>query len=142
MTGDKTSLRRAWKAMVSPDYIRYEHIVRWPDLRMVKRKGYDQIWHFDKPSISCLKGSRVPFISGDAGIFKVWISKSLEKDRLCLLDKNGNEINPGEICSACAGKVMKLLRWRSSDEGNLEIEQQELRDELEEREFRAKGLLE
>jgi hypothetical protein len=142
MTGDKTSLRRAWKAMVSPDYIRYEHIVRWPDLRMVRRKGYNQIWHFDKPSISCLKGSRAPFISGDAKIFKVWINKSLEKNRLYLLDKNGNEINPGEICSACAGNVLRLLKWCSSDEGSLEIEQQELRDELEEREFRAKGLTE
>jgi hypothetical protein len=142
MTGDKTSLRRAWKAMVSPDYNRYEHIVRWPDLKMVKRKGDDRIWHFDKPSISCLKGSRVPFISGGTGVFKVWIDKSLEKDRLYLLDKNGNENKPGEICRACADNVMKLLRWSNSGEGNLEIKQQESRDELEERDFRAKGLLE
>jgi hypothetical protein len=142
MTGDKTGLKRAWKTMVSPDYNRYQHVVLWPDLRMVRRKGFNQVWHFDKPLISCLKGSRAPFISGDAGIFKVWITKSLEKNRLHLLDKNGNEIPPDEVCRACAGKVMELLKWSSSDDGNLEIEQQESRDESEEREFRAKGLLE
>jgi hypothetical protein len=128
--------------MVSPDYNRYQHIVLWPDLRMVRRKGFNQIWHFDKPQISCLKGSRAAFISGDAGIFKVWITKSLEKNRLYLLDKNGNEIHTDEVCSACGGKVMALIKWSSSDDGNLEIEQQESRDESEEREFRAKGLLE
>lgn len=141
MTGDKTGLGRAWKAMVSPDYVRYQRIIRWPDLRMVRRKGY-KIWHFDKPSISCLKGSRALFISGSAGIFKVWITRSLEKGRLYLLDKNGNEMNPAEICDACASNVMKLLKWSNSDDGNLEIEQQESRDEMEERDFRAKGLLE
>jgi hypothetical protein len=111
-------------------------------LRMVRRKGNNQTWHFDKPLISCLTGSRAPFISGDAGIFKVWITRSLEKNKLYLLDKNGNEIRPEEICASCAGRVMRLLNWKNSDEGNLEIEQQELRDESEEREFRAKGLLE
>jgi hypothetical protein len=142
MTGYKTNLGRAWKAMVSPDYLRYQHIVRWPDLRMVRRKGPNQIWHFDKPSVSCLKGSRAPFFSGEAGVFKVWITKSLEKNSLYMLNKNGNEVNPDEICSACGGNVMKLLRWSNSEEGRLEIEQQESRDELEEREFRAKGLTE
>ncbi len=142
MTADKTGLRRAWKAMVSPDYIKYEQIIRWPDLKVVKRKGLNQSWHFDKPSITCLKGSRAPYISGDAGIFKVWITKSLEKNRLALLDKNGNEVKSAEICGACAGNVMKLLRWSSTDDGHLEIEQQETRDELEERDFRAKGLTE
>jgi hypothetical protein len=142
MTGDKSSLRRAWKAMVSPDYARYAHIVRWPDLRMVRRKGNNEVWHFDKPSISCIKGSRAPFISGDAGVFKVWIIQSVEKNRLYMLDKNGNEIDQGVICNNCAANVMKLLRWSNSDQGKLEIEQQESRDELEERDFRAKGLTE
>ena len=59
-----------------------------------------------------------------------------------MLDPHGNEIKTDEICDACAGRVMRLLRWRSSNEGSLEIEQQELRDELEEREFRDKGLAE
>ena len=30
---------------------------------------------------------RAPFISGDAGIFKVWITKSLEKNKLYLPKK-------------------------------------------------------
>ncbi len=128
--------------MVSPEYSRYEHIVRWPDLKMVREKGTYNKWHFNKTVISCKKGSGISQITGEAKIFKVWITQSLEKKRLYMLDKSGNEKDPAEICEQCAGKMMRLLSWSSSEEGNLEIRQQETRDELEERDFRAKGLLE
>jgi hypothetical protein len=128
--------------MVSANYKKYKRIIRWPDLKMVREKGPHHKWHVDEPSLSCLRGSRVSVISGQHKIFKIWISQSLEKNNLYMLGSSGDEINPAEICDTCAGKVMRLLRWCSSDEGNLEIEQQEMRDELEEREFRAKGLTE
>lgn len=142
MTREKTSAIKAWQAMVSPDYNKYEHIVRWPDLKMVKQKSHDRRWHFKKPIISCLKGPRISYISGEATVYKVYIIKSLEKNKLYMLDKNGNEVNPADICEECAANVMKLLRWSDSDDGRLEIQQQESRDEYEERDFRAKGLLE
>ncbi len=128
--------------MVSPDYKKYSRIIRWPDLKVVRLKGSRQRWHVDAPSLSCAGASRIPVLSGERHIFKVWISQSLDKNKLYMLDHNGNEIPPDEICEACSGQVMKLLKWRSSDEGNLETEQQESKDESEEREFRAKGLIE
>jgi hypothetical protein len=128
--------------MVSPNYKRYSHIIRWPDLKVVMEKDPHRKWHIDEPSLACPGGSRISVILGERHIFKVWISQSLETGKLYMLDHNGNEISPDKICPDCAGRVLKLLQWRGSDEGNLEIEQQELRDESEKREFRAKGLLE
>jgi hypothetical protein len=128
--------------MVSPNYKKYSRIIRWPDLKVVREKGTHRKWHVDEPSLSCIVGSRISVISGERHIFKVWISQSLDTGKLYMLDHNGNEIPPDEICDACSGRVKKLLQWRSSDEGNLETEQQELKDISEEREFKAKGLLE
>jgi len=128
--------------MVSRDYNKYEHIVHWPNLKIVKERGSHNKWHFDEPTLSCLKSSRTTIIPGKGQITKVWITESLEKNRLYLLDKSGNEIKPGIVCETCAGKVMRLLKWSRSDDGNLEIEQQEARDEFEERDYRAKGLTE
>ena len=128
--------------MVSPDYRKYSHIIRWPDLKVVREQDHHAKWHVDEISLGCSGGTRIAAVSGEKHIFKVWVTQSLEKGKLYMLDHNGNEIVPDEICDTCAARVMKLLKWRSSDEGNLEIELQESRDETEEREFRAKGLLE
>jgi len=128
--------------MVSPEYKKYSRIVRWPDLKVVREKESLRKWHIDEPALACAGGPRISEITGERHIFKIWITQSLEKGKLYLLDHNGNEITPQEICDICAGKVMKLLKWRSSDEGKLEAEQQESRDESEERDFRAKGLIE
>jgi hypothetical protein len=128
--------------MVSPNFRRFSHIIRWPDVKVIREKGSQRKWHVAEGSFMCPGGSRVTGISGERHIFKVWISQSLETDKLYMIDHNGNEISPDQICDACASRVMKLLKWRSSDEGNLETKQQELRDDSEEREFRAKGLLE
>jgi hypothetical protein len=128
--------------MVSPNYKRYSHIIRWPDVKVIRGKVSPHMWHVDETSFICPRGSRITGISGERHLFKVWISQSLEADKLYMIDHNGNEISPDQICDACASRVMKLLKWRSSDEGKLETEQQELRDDSEEREFRAKGLLE
>jgi hypothetical protein len=128
--------------MVSPDYKKYSRIIRWPDLKVVREKGTHRKWHVDEPSLSCAGGRGISALSGERHIFKVWISQSLDTGKLYMLDHNGNEIRPDEICNTCAGQVLRMLKWRSSDEGNLETEQQELKDKSEEREFRAKGLLE
>jgi hypothetical protein len=128
--------------MVSPNYRKYSRIIRWPDLKVVRQKGSHEKWHIDEPSLSCPAGSRISLLAGERHIFKIWVSQSLDTGKLYMLDHNGNEIRPDEICDICAGQVLRLLKWRSSDEGNLEIEQQELKDKSEERDFRAKGLLE
>jgi hypothetical protein len=128
--------------MVSREFRKYSHLVRWPDLKVVRSNSARREWHIDEPSLSCGKGTGITVISGERHIFKVWVSQSLESGKLYMLDHNGKEIHPDDICDACAGKVMKLLKWRSSEQGNLEAQQQESRDELEERDFRAKGLIE
>lgn len=128
--------------MTSDNYQRYQKIIRWPDLRVVREPEDSQKWHINERNLSCPGAAGISGITGESGIFKVWIEKSLEKGKLYLLDHNGNEITPDGICPACAARVMRLVRWRHSDEGNLETEQQESRDESEERDFRAKGLLE
>jgi hypothetical protein len=128
--------------MVSRDYRKYSRIIRWPDLKVVRAKGAHEKWHINEPSLSCGVGTRITAVSGERHIFKVWIAQSLEDGKLIMVDHHGKEIHSGGICDVCAGKVMKLLKWRSSEDGNLETELQESRDELEERDFRAKGLTE
>lgn len=128
--------------MVSQNYKTYSRIVRWPDLKMVREKTPHQKWHVDRPSLSCPGVSRIHVTNRQQNIFKIWISQSLDDDKLHMLDSGGNEIPEREICKACAVRVMRLVRWRGSDYGDLETEQHESRDETEEREFRAKGLLE
>jgi hypothetical protein len=128
--------------MVSDNYRKYRKILRYPDLKMVRLKGVRQKWHFNEPLFACKMSAQISEVNGEQRTLKVWITQSLEKDKLYMLDRNGNEISPDVICDSCAGRMMKLLKWRSSEEGNLEIEQQELRNETEERDFRAKGLIE
>jgi hypothetical protein len=128
--------------MVSDNYRKYRKILRYPDLKMVRLKGVRQKWHFNEPLFACKMSTQISEVNGEQRTFKIWITQSLEKDKLYMLDRNGNELPPGVICDNCAGRMMKLLNWRSSEEGNLEIEQQELRNETEERDFRAKGLIE
>ena len=128
--------------MVSPHYRKYSRIVRWPDLKVVREKGTHQKWHVDEHILDCPEGSGITAVTGEWHIFKIWLEQSRDKGKVYMLDQHGNEISPDRICEVCAGRVMKLLKWRNSDEGNLETEQQEPRDEFEERDFRSKGLSE
>jgi hypothetical protein len=126
--------------MVSANYRKYIKLNRWPILKVVREKDTQNKWHIEESSLCCTVGKRIGVVSGQHNLFRIWVPKSLEKGDLYMLDPRGNEISPGDICEACAGSVMKLLRWVISDEGSLEIEQQNLRDESEERDSRAKGI--
>ena len=128
--------------MVSPDYRKYSRIIRWPDLKVVREKGTHRQWHIDEPILSCPERSGITSVTGEWHIFKVWVEQSQDKGKLYMLDHHGNEIRPDQFCQICAGRVLKLLKWRNSDEGSLETEQQEPRGETEERDFRSKGLAE
>ena len=109
---------------------------------MVREKGTRRPWHIDEPILSCPERSGITAVTGEWHIFKVWLEQSRDTGKLYMLDHHGNEIRPEAFCETCAGRVLKLLKWRNSDEGRLETEQQEPRGESEERDFRSKGLAE
>jgi hypothetical protein len=128
--------------MVSRDYSKYSRIIRWPDLRAVKVRDKERKWHFTGRFVSCGADKRFAVMLNEKRILKIWITRSLEDGKLTMLRRNCGEIESGDICPACAARVMKLLKWRKTEDGDLETEMQETRDEFEERDYRAKGLIE